>query len=541
MTEPNPKAVLQVLNNAELMSLIFSSLRDVAYDGMPASEIDIPKLPVFWTNQFASWMRINRSFFNASADVLWENMHSLEPLFGVLLPADTGEDGRLLEPLSYYMGLGNQTKRTRFHIYAPRVKSLSLAHGQPLQLPKGWHHYISRTLSTDGPLFPSLQRLFLDSSDDLSLFVAFSAASTLKTVSLYFDTEGDGEHEVRLAYTTCLREQATSLDCLRLIQPPDVDILSNVSRMGAITHLSLGFNQDINGKIDLSILGNLKELATLFLVENGWDAVDMEFPHSVDVESALAQVSPLNKLQVLSITGNGIAQYQIAKMLSPNTLKTIRMKVLPHESSYRHMALLNPTLTIYATRNKGLEALQARCSNRGEVNADDVSALRDNPVYCDTSPLVTSFKGLNDLKLLIIQGLPFFSRNIILEVLELAVCLPHLASLSIRPRCMTSQDVDQLIRPSFGDLEKISQEWSHLQTLQLSIDCLPGEIPALPSSYVSQSRVKHLHIYPWSHHLFPQADSISGPSGKHIWEDVASMTVFARELRAPVPQGPSGN
>ncbi|KAJ3519292.1 hypothetical protein NMY22_g13271 [Coprinellus aureogranulatus] len=247
-------------------------------------------------------------------------------------------------------------------------------------------------------------------------------------------------------------------------------------------------------------------------------------------------------------------------MLSPNTLKTIRMKVLPHESSYRHMALLNPTLTIYATRNKGLEALQARCSNRGEVNADDVSALRDDPVYCDTNPLATSFKGLNDLKLLIIQGLPFFSRNIILEVLELAVCLPHLASLSIRPRCMTSQDVDQLIWPSFSDLEKISQEWSQLQSLQLSIDHLPGEIPALPSSYVSQSRVKALHIYPWtrSHHvvystkykldmtryllqLFPQADSISGPSGKHIWEDVASMAVFARELRAPVPQGPSGN
>lgn len=64
-------------------------------------EDDIPTIPYEWTDIFASLLTVNRAFFLAGADVLWERMESLVPLLSCVLPSDRDKEGGLrLPPVS---------------------------------------------------------------------------------------------------------------------------------------------------------------------------------------------------------------------------------------------------------------------------------------------------------------------------------------------------------------------------------------------------------------------------------------------------------
>ena len=73
----------EVLNNAELLSIIFAFLK-----GIICSELRIRpgELEVGWTAPLAQLARVNRAFFHASVEVLWEKMFGVSAFFRMLLP-----------------------------------------------------------------------------------------------------------------------------------------------------------------------------------------------------------------------------------------------------------------------------------------------------------------------------------------------------------------------------------------------------------------------------------------------------------------------
>jgi hypothetical protein len=87
---------IHVLNNAELTSRILAWLKELIPAGPVPGEEDLSLIPTSqWTAPFAHPATVNKAFFHGSVEVLWERLGSASPLFGYVLPADRGTDGRL--------------------------------------------------------------------------------------------------------------------------------------------------------------------------------------------------------------------------------------------------------------------------------------------------------------------------------------------------------------------------------------------------------------------------------------------------------------
>lgn len=154
---------------------------------MPGEE-DLPLIPTSqWTAPFAQLATVNKAFFHGSVEVLWERLGSASPLFGYVLPADRGTDGRLqsipVRGASYTMldrhrdacwQSYNQHELTaehwsRFKLYAAKVKVLVLGTGAAPAMPHGWLYQLTDSQDQPPTLFPCLQRLVLSSADPLYL------------------------------------------------------------------------------------------------------------------------------------------------------------------------------------------------------------------------------------------------------------------------------------------------------------------------------------------------------------------------------------
>ncbi|TEB32936.1 hypothetical protein FA13DRAFT_1790601 [Coprinellus micaceus] len=549
-------AARRVLNNAELTSIVFSFLKEAAIleaGGLPPEGNAVLRLPDTWTSQFASWASVSRAFFSASVDVLWENMSSVEPFFSTLLPADRETDGKPMTPLSYYLKGPTEEHWTRFKVYASRTKSLMLDKSSP-GIEVGWLLYLMRKVDSDQPLFPSLKRLFLNSSDNLSLFVAFSVVPSLHLLRIELDGSDD---DSCLALTTHLCEQGRRLTQLRLINPFQVrrDILFNISQLKSITSLYLCFDETVN----LAMLESLESLERLVLAQKGTVSSDTELPTAVALEPSLTRTSALTKLEHLRVVGDGFAQYEIARQLSPSTLSTLHLDILPNEP-YGHMALLSIVLTIHVTRNRRLTRLYAGCTSRGRRDADEIAHFREDTKYRNIRPLLTGLAELTSLEYLQIRGIPFLSLDIIGEVLGVIGRLSSLRTLCLRPKNITNLAMDQLIRPPIDILEAISRGSPQLRELDLNIDALAIEVPPLAEDFTSRSCLEKLTLNPQTHRgpahgtayklalaqyldrLFPQATVIGPPNRENFWEDITTMVAFTQGLRAQTLRSmPSGS
>ncbi|KAF6758030.1 hypothetical protein DFP72DRAFT_889709 [Ephemerocybe angulata] len=146
---PGRTAGREVLNNMELTSMIFQFVKDrtLKEAGLEGVDGEMQTMPASWTSIFARLARVNNAFFHASADVLWENMATVEPFFGLLLQADSHRDDGHMHGtgiLSYYW-LITQDEWDRFEIYSRKVKNLALIGANSLKIRTPWLLYLSRT------------------------------------------------------------------------------------------------------------------------------------------------------------------------------------------------------------------------------------------------------------------------------------------------------------------------------------------------------------------------------------------------------------
>ncbi|KAF6758025.1 hypothetical protein DFP72DRAFT_210969 [Ephemerocybe angulata] len=505
----------QVLNNMELTSLIFAYLKDITAQeaGIQFEEDQMPEPPASWTGLFAGLARVNRTFFHASTAVLWENLNSLEPLFGTVLPADRrgGEENELFIPLSYFAGISTQ-RMDRFRLYTKHTKSLRLSRTTSPEVNTPWVLYLATDNRRTQPLFPSLQRLFLTSNDNLSLLVAFLVAPTIRFISVDLDEESECEEEEEdesaVALTTLLSERATRLTSATLIHPFTTQTSSAMFGIKSLTSLNMNI---ISTLVEGTQLEEMKDLTLLEKLRISQNLEDPErhstFPTSVNIQSATSRPAELDKLRDLHVSADGATQFLVASKISSRSLTHLHMEIFPAEPSTQ-LVVIPHAIAIHALRNTGLTSLVVE-TEECSANPDALVPFRGDARYNVTGSLVLGLSGLQSLTVLKFDQVPFLAVDIMSHLLVAIQTLPLLEVLWLYPKPMTDWEADELMAPSLACLKDIARHNRCLEECLLIIQDFEVEdaeavILGGHGQHPPQSAMKRLMVVP----LYAEAEDL---------------------------------
>ncbi|KAF6746081.1 hypothetical protein DFP72DRAFT_855721 [Ephemerocybe angulata] len=458
----------RVLNNADLTAIILSNLKEMATPGTGGSErLDAPQtIPAPWKRTFARLARTNRSMFHASIHVLWETMTSLEPFFGTLLSADLDEKGAFVQPLlirvirqTYNCEQPTEKDWERFKLYSGRTKVLVLDElPQPSGVSPEWLTYLVTSKHMPNPLFPAVKRLFLSSTDNLSLYVASCVAPSLQAIRLSLGNTPEAKVACH-ALAASISQNARGLTEFRFMSPIEPKSLKHILNIRTITYLRIQVYAWVHKFPTLSALNGLLSLRQLVITENwGWPITETSsgpYPlPSLDIEGPIARESPLKHLESIQVYGGVVFQFQLASAVSPRSLKELRLLFMEDESN-EGMCLVPLVLAIYASRNTDLQVLRASGICPYEYRSAE-----------GTRALLAAVAGLHALRTLHLE-IPFFSPSILEELLLIAQQLPELEFLLLQPPMLTSGG---LVLPRLNTLEGIAKSNPRLRVLETQFD-----------------------------------------------------------------------
>ncbi|TEB32883.1 hypothetical protein FA13DRAFT_1731405 [Coprinellus micaceus] len=146
-------AINEGLLSADIVPVIVSHLRQLVSENDEGEKSNAPILPI---------LLVNRAFFDAGANVLWENIHGLDPLFKLLPWFDALCGGAQVSEVA------SGADWNRFNLYASRVRELAFScRGEE---PPLWVRGLG-DLALPGmpvPMFPNLRMADISSIDFMS-------------------------------------------------------------------------------------------------------------------------------------------------------------------------------------------------------------------------------------------------------------------------------------------------------------------------------------------------------------------------------------
>ncbi|KAJ3537347.1 hypothetical protein NMY22_g5624 [Coprinellus aureogranulatus] len=549
---------LEVLNSLELMSMIFKHLKEITLKemGVAIPQDKPPALPKAWTAPFARLARVNRAFFNGSADVLWENMESVKPFLDLLQKWMDGADDRS----QLYTSLPSSAEWDRFKLYSSRAKTLCLHAPGTCSVDKFWLFQVLGSKLRPDSLFPALRKLFLTSADDNALFIALSSAPYLS--SIYFNIDpltSDGSDACASLLGQIMNQPTSQLTTLQLSNPATRSLLHNISKAQSLTQLGLTVGADLDN-MDLRRLNQLSLLKKLVIRQSLEQQSDEgDIPGSVDFEAVLLRKSPLTQLQDLTVRSTGTFHLQVALVLSPSTLKSLELEDI-RETPNIDRALVPLALAIHAKRNPLLirvTALSALSGASANLPHNVAARFRADSRFNSNELLVSALVSLRNLTYLRIKEIPFFSVQILTELFNMAQSQPQLRTLILRPAPVTSLEADKLIIPPLSVLEGFSNV--KLVTLDAYIDC--SNVPPPPCHYQLNHTLrclkliqrprnaagplaapdKQLALAKYIDRLFPQVGTVGdayveGSNNWIFWQYVEKLVKFSQEARNQVIQ-----
>ncbi|KAF6746077.1 hypothetical protein DFP72DRAFT_1152908 [Ephemerocybe angulata] len=476
---PHPQTHNSIVTNGRISgagpvtSIIFSNLKEMALGDSGSEEGLYPpqKIPAPWKRTFARLARTNRTMFHASIDVLWETMTSLEPFFGTLLLADLDEKGGFVGPLlirvirqTYNCEQPTEKDWERFKLYSGRTKVLVLDElPQPSGVSPEWLTYLVTSKHMPNPLFPAVKRLFLSSTDNLSLYVASCVAPSLQAIRLSLGNTPEAKVACH-ALAASISQNARALTEFRFMSPIEPKSLKHILNMRTITYLRIQIHAWVDKFPTLSALNGLLSLRQLVIAENwGWPITESWITEtrngpyhlpSLDIEGPIARESPLKHLESIEVCGGVVFQFQLASAVSPRSLKELRLLFMEDESD-EGMCLVPLVLAIYASRNTDLQVLRASGICPYEYRGAE-----------GTRALLAAVGGLHALRTLHLE-IPFFSPSILEELLLIAQQLPELEFLLLQPPMLTSGG---LVLPHLNTLEGIAKSNPRLRVLETQFD-----------------------------------------------------------------------
>ncbi|KAF6758033.1 hypothetical protein DFP72DRAFT_1109314 [Ephemerocybe angulata] len=562
-----------VLNNLELASIIVSFLKDTASIGTPpqdSSKFAPSMLSGESRRELAALARVNRTFFDATIEVLWAAMDSLLPMLSMQKTTKVGKEATILRPLSGVTlchaasGAGNPAGYwtahwQRFEMYAARTKTLMLDRPKFLAAGRARVLHLMTSKARSAALFPALKHVSLSSADSLCLCVALSVVPQLKFLGIHFDDEGTC---AALLAIIIVHQTDGGLQELTIAQPVTYTALSYIHQIGSITCLSLQLPAGDISKLELKLLAKLPSLKKLSL-DQEVDMNDTETPNILPLQSfdnAFSRAAKMPALEDLTVKSNGLALFTVATQLSPSSLKTLHLKVRADPVN-KQAFLIPAVITAFALRNRSLISLSAGYDRpRTRVASTAIDGLvRDCHLrYHQYQTLVATLSDLQELAELRLRLIPFFHHGIYMALLPMARNLPKLRYLELFLHVVVTTPVDaDHVLPTLRDLESISRGYKQLRVLKVPCHDLTS-IPQVPKDYVSQHPLATLGVISaammndftedtliafaqYLHSLFPNLQDLSSvhkniPDTLKLWSHLEKLLKSFQAIRAEAIQ-----
>ncbi|KAJ3549569.1 hypothetical protein NMY22_g831 [Coprinellus aureogranulatus] len=559
----------KVLNNPELTRMVIQWLKEVTLEEeeVEFEDDEKPHFSASWTCHFARLTTVNRSFFHASIDVLWERLTSYMPLFGYVLPADKDKKGVPNQRLGYRTQDLTFEHWDRFTLYSSRVKILVLDESSP-KMTSGWMSHLLNSESRPHTLFPSLQRSFLGIQTPLALYIAHNCISSVRFVEVELTgrSKSDSRDNAK-ALLNGLRQNALSLTDLRMKYPVTPNVINEISRLLSLASLEVTVGsrdgQDIVDidAFDLGRLARLPFLRTL-KIRHDFDENDRRsasiMPRGViDIQGIVSQKAKFIHLRTLRIVANGMTQYRLAKTLLPVDLTTLEI-VVARDILNIQAVLIPLVVTIYAQRNPSLNHLDITTDDWSdlELSADSgvLPQYRNNPHYSNIEPFYKSIGSLHHLTHFSLNDVLVLDAAMVPRLVKIVLGLPLLKTLIIEPNPMTDLDDDDLTVPPLDVLREFALSHPHLESLELLVD-LSHDIPKISEDGPSVCRLKTIALptfgsqeldlteekkFSLAHYLenlFPQvrirtSAFVDGSDEGAFWTSIDRMLLFSRESKA---------
>ncbi|KAF6745953.1 hypothetical protein DFP72DRAFT_923681 [Ephemerocybe angulata] len=546
----------RVLDSLELTSIIFQSLKDIAIqeEGISTRIDAIPVFPSSWTAPWARLALVNRAFFHASTGVLWEHLSSFDPLFRLLCPPETSDFGDTIYPEQNLSAISAKTW-DRFSFYSSKTRTLAFTKTalSPHPIPLPWIFQISNSKNRPDPLFPALARLFVNSDDDLSLFITFSIAHLVKCVLVDL-----GERSSSAAITTHLRQsESCTTKFLRIAQPSNALVLGNVAQIASLNGLELTISGLQGAQLwQLESLQCLEWFRLTIFVHPEPDDVQDFFPFLTASQAPVIRKTSLPTLVSFVVVAGGLDHLRLSASMVLGNLNSLQMEVLtPSEQS-----ILAPlAATAYAKGNLSLKRFTLMAPRDIHMSPRAVEPARGDAKYSDYGEFLSSLAALHNMTFFRILHIPFFEFDIQHRLLDVASRFPQLLTLSLQPRAVTRRPADALETVGLQALANLSTKCPCLTDIGIYLDF--SDIPNIADGCTPMLKVKgiffraslkklgleewpsgeKLRLAQYLHRMFPQLNELAtgwlkdSRDWKH-WKEIEQLLSFSRDIRAQTIQ-----
>ncbi|KAJ3516889.1 hypothetical protein NMY22_g14093 [Coprinellus aureogranulatus] len=512
---------------------------------------------VKWKAVFRDIAFVNRAFFVASADILWEHMHSLEPFLALLEPSSSGKG-----PLAYCAGI-TKTAWQRFEMYSRSTKSLALK--APNTPPSScWASYLTTSHGRPDRFFPAMKILYLNSTDSISMMITFTALShiDLLTINPRVDSIVKAEaQEAITALVAALAEGPRSVTVLRILQPVNAQCIRNLSRLRGLSHFHVVLRcHDIRG------LGPHLWSHNQVVIE---EAVGMAIndKYVKRRNNQLQKFAHFGKAgRYLLVLGGSSMHNTVASACSAYPLQALRFQIAAIELTYSGSEdedVATPTTIsnhlLRKPSDDSLLSVEATGLFSERLHPQAASRARTSPLFNDLRPLVSRFASCHTLMVLSISDILFGPSDVVQQMFSVTKHLPQLQQFCFLPYVL---GVDQLALPSLSALADIPQYNPRLTSFVTLIDFSSGSLSSisstkLPLNHPPAKQMRHLGLIPASpghlpnHHstqemldlsmylyrIFPnlwkmtRADESPDSSYKKFWEPVDQTIESFRQIQ----------
>jgi hypothetical protein len=339
---------------------------------------------------------------------------------------------------------------------------------------------IASHTSSLNALFPRLKHLFLRSTDALATLFLSKFAAQLVGCSI---GPLDNDSKASNFTTTSLVElslKANNIEEINVTAPVQVGAAAYFSKVQGLRRLILRLTTPME-PAELLFLNHIPALSALYL-DNGGGHRERRLlsQQAQEIEGvttrALKSQAQLPTLLWYGVRGDGLSQFDAARVLAPTSLQDVRLDVSLTGSDT--VVLLPRVLRIYLERCKSSIQTITVTSDSGvresAVPLDLLSSM--DPLIHKTPEFLTALSNATQLSEIIIYKVPFSDNDIITKIIDIIPNLPHLVHLTVRPTTLSGRDA--MVHPTLASLDAISTRCPSLKYLNAPIDL--ANVPPLP-------------------------------------------------------------
>ncbi|RXW18323.1 hypothetical protein EST38_g7535 [Candolleomyces aberdarensis] len=560
-----------VLESEDILPIILLELKGALLEeplGHTATDASSPTTgrTLSWKASLCSLLLVNRSFFQAGSNLLWNTMEILEPVFR-LLPWYTK---------TRYNGLGNfqyngSVDWERFNFYASRIQGFHLISSpeDDFSISSSWLLQLFTLHERPDPLFPILQSiivtpeafpglqvLFLLVGPSLRLLEVFSCSEISDSASIPSDWEayaGESKEGFReevqanlIAVLPKVSVSSPQLQSFTYRGPVSMDLFLHISQLKGLVSMNLTMANAYGALLaPYKCLAKLSSLRHLVLEAPLLDALDW-WPspeERVNVD-----------LDTLQVTTTATQQFRLRKSIRFMNLRMLVLEFVGKTSTF----LLNSTIKRYLPRSRGLERLSITFLSGkplGVEEPEDGQSRQQQVEEQQGRPTVVStLQGSAKLKEVFMRNVPpSLVKSAVYSLQQAMPKWSQLTMLVFQPRQQPISTESQSTLPVAGESTGLSflgtTVWTrcnNLQELEFHFDEAEIATEDLLNSqaFKSSSRDddhplrilrinttssrleldlrKKIEVATFLDRLFPRLDRLQG-SASGVWEEVGML------------------